>query len=698
MGSSPVPVLRALLLACICVPLVLFAYATWATYKTVRADADKAILKNIDILQEHTLKVFETVDRSLAEVEEIVAPLDDAQIREQQAAVSERLSAVVGALPQIYSLTIVDIEGHPLVTSASPSIPADTDLTQREYFRGAVADRAQPFYISALTDPKLFKGPAFFALSRLTARPNASGRPRVVSAAVSPAYFHGFYAKTIVGPLDQAALVREDGSFLARIPLFDSKVKLAPTSNSMLALERQPKFDLLDSLSQVDNVDRRLGYRRVPGYPVYVQSAIETSTIQHRVVDAMVPHLYYGLPATLGLLGLCWLALISVRRAEREEGGRLRAEAALRESQRLEALGQLTGGVAHDFNNLLMVVQGNLDILRRRTTDDGALKRISMMERAVARGTGLTRQLLAFGRRQPLSPRAIALRGRLRRTADMLAPMLPGTVSLDIKVPDGVWPVVADPGEFEVALLNVAVNARDAMPDGGRMTLTARNVAAAELEDPALSGAFVAISLSDTGTGMSPEVLGRAFEPFFTTKPQDKGTGLGLSQVYGFAKQSGGTVQVASREGEGTVVTLYLPRSPTPATEAEEAPAPAGRPPGGQVLLAEDNPEVRAVVEGQLRDLGYAVTTATDAAAALEIFRRSRHFDLLVSDIVMPGEMNGIDLARAVRAADPAMRIILATGYSDRLEGGAERDWTILRKPFTRSDLEQVLARQSTAA
>ena len=363
----------------------------------------------------------------------------------------------------------------------------------------------------------------------------------------------------------------------------------------------------------------------------------------------------------------------------------------LAQAQKMEAIGQLTGGIAHDFNNLLMIVSGYAQILQGRLNEAKDKQAVQAIRAAAARGEKLTRQLLAFSRRQQLMPVVVDLRQRIDAVRDMLAPSLRGNIELTCEIEDKIWPVEADLGELELALVNIAVNARDAMPDGGAITLSARNmVLKAGSAAGALAGDFVALAIIDTGSGMPPEVLQRVFEPFYTTKPVGKGTGLGLSQVHGFAIQSGGAATVSSEVGKGTAVTIYLPRSSAePSAQAADGLSLGGEA-QGTVLLVEDSREVADVTSTMLEQLGYRVVRAENAAEALRHLQQGIHFDLLFSDIVMPGPMNGLALAQTCRDNFPDIAVLLTSGYSDAAQMVDGR-FDILRKPFELSALERAV-------
>jgi PAS domain S-box-containing protein len=361
-----------------------------------------------------------------------------------------------------------------------------------------------------------------------------------------------------------------------------------------------------------------------------------------------------------------------------------RVQRQLAESQKMDALGQLTGGVAHDFNNLLMIVSGNIQTLKKRVENDPrALRAVHAIETATQRGAALTRQLLTFSRRQSVSPLPTDIPNRIRSIADVLRSGLGSAIDLHIDTPGDVWPVTVDATEFETALLNLVINARDAMTDGGRVTVKARNVPATDGDDT------VAISVEDNGQGIPADILAKVFDPFFTTKPVGKGTGLGLSQVHGFAHQAGGRIDIDSELGRGTVVTIYLPRTETLRVETNGKSQPDDA--TNTILLVEDNPDVASASAGLLEELGYRVRITNTAEEALKEIE-SECIDLVFSDIVMPGKMDGLGLAKALRAKRPDLPVLLTTGYSEALVGG-QTEFLILRKPYAIHELSQALAK-----
>jgi PAS domain S-box-containing protein len=375
-----------------------------------------------------------------------------------------------------------------------------------------------------------------------------------------------------------------------------------------------------------------------------------------------------------------------------------RNEEALRQSQKMEAVGQLTGGIAHDFNNLLQIIIGNLEALQRSLPDDSArLQRAANNAMAGAqRAASLTQRLLAFSRRQPLNPRSVDPNALVGSMSDLLHRTLGETISVETVRGAGVWRIEVDPSGLEAAILNLAVNARDAMPDGGRLTIETANAyldkAYTRAHSEVSPGQYVVLSVSDTGIGMDQATINQAFEPFFTTKPVGQGTGLGLSQVYGFVKQSGGHLKIYSEPGEGTTIKIYLPRLDGDSSEEESA-APLSAPEGSAaetILAVEDDEDVRQQSVEALGELGYHVLEAADGPSALRILRREAHVDLLFTDVVLPGGLTGAQVAAEAQAIQPGIKVLFTTGYArnaivhnGRLDPGVQ----LITKPYSFVDL-----------
>jgi signal transduction histidine kinase/CheY-like chemotaxis protein len=382
------------------------------------------------------------------------------------------------------------------------------------------------------------------------------------------------------------------------------------------------------------------------------------------------------------------------RQLEAEMAERRNAEEALAQAQKMEALGHLTGGIAHDFNNLLAGIIGSLELLGRRITEgrlQDTARYITAAQGAAHRAAALTHRLLAFARRQTLEPKPTSVNDLVHGMAELIHRSVGPAVEIRVVCAAGLWTTLVDPNQLENALLNLCINARDAMPDGGRVTIQTANHRLdrqATRDHDLPPGEYLSLSVTDTGTGMPPEVVQRAFDPFFTTKPLGKGTGLGLSMIYGFARQSGGQVRINSEVGQGTTICLYLPRHHGEENRAETL-TDTGEEPGarqsGTVLVVDDELTIRTFVAEALGDLGYAVTEAADGAAGLKVLQSGVRVDLLVTDVGLPGGINGRQVADAGRALQPALKVLFITGYAENSvigDGDLETGMQVLTKPF----------------
>ena len=460
--------------------------------------------------------------------------------------------------------------------------------------------------------------------------------------------------------------------------------------NLILADYVLPTFDGLSALA--------IARAQCPGTPfVFVSGTlgedVAVEALKRGATDYVTKQRLDRLPRTI------MRALAEARaHAERE-----RVEEALRQAQRLEAVGQLTSGVAHDFNNLLTVISGNIEFLERAVPDERSQRRLQMMRGAADRGARLTAQLLAFSRRQRLEPTPVELNQTVASMRDLLQSSIGGAVRIEMMLQADLWSALVDATQIELVILNLAINARDAMAVGGCLTIETANVTLtqppARPEEPA-PGEYVMLAVSDTGTGIAPEVLARVFEPFFTTKAVDKGSGLGLAQVYGFVKQSGGGVRIDTRIGEGTSVRIYLPRAegaasvreaPQPVIDCAEQRRTGDRP---VVLVVDDDSAVREITTSILSENGYRIREAGSGLAALTALDSDACVDLIVLDFAMPG-MNGAEAACEIRSRWPHLPVMFVTGYADTAalmvagEVGAER---IVQKPFQRGELERKAA------
>jgi signal transduction histidine kinase/CheY-like chemotaxis protein len=686
--------LQWMMAAALALPVALFAYAAATSWKSTQETADREIERTLDVAHEHALKVFETIERSLSEINEIARGKPDAELKAQEPVLHERLKRLIGALPQIKSAWIFDGQGRAVVNSLI--LPAPTlDFSDRDYFNAHVAADIGLFIGKNLLPRPPYQGAPFFGVSRRreTADGSFSG---VIQASVFPEYFSDFYARIGRDAGSFFALGLSDGSILARYPSLPQDLRIDRSGPVGQQIAARPGSGLITILSPGDGVERRLGYQRLAGYPVYVAAGLETSAIRARWISTISQHLIFGIPATALLFLILALALRRTRRLNIEASMRLQAEETLKHGQRLEALGQLTGGVAHDFNNLLTVIRSSVDLLQRpNLTPERQARYVAAISDTVNRAAKLTAQLLAFARRQTLKPEVFDVGHCVRSVSDIVGTLTGSPVEIVIRLPEDPLYVHADAGQFETALINIAVNARDAMRGEGRLTIAVRaadTLPGAIVQNP---DGYVAVAIDDTGVGIPADQFERIFEPFFTTKEVGQGTGLGLSQVFGFAKQSGGEVVVESVVGQGSSFTLYLPRVSgdgvvTGATVRDEAVVDGE---GLSVLVVEDNRDVGQFATDALSELGYMPTLMTNASDALaELARRPHGYDVVFSDVVMPG-MTGIEMAQEIRRRHADLPVVLTSGYSHVLAQNGTFGFELLQKPYSIEQLSRILTK-----
>jgi signal transduction histidine kinase/ActR/RegA family two-component response regulator len=700
-GPAP-PVLRwlrAAIAVAALVPAVFLAALAWTSYGDAIANAQTRLDRAARIAREHASRVIETNEGITRHIVDLVGHDDDAAIRARESELHQRLRDITAGLPQIHSAWVWDRAGRPLASNLSYPVPMWLDVSDREYFQWHREGRGGWFVSGTLVSRT--RGDRFFDVTyaRIDRDSKFAG---VVSVSLRPDYFTDFYAELAEAePGLMLTLLRADGALIARHPnAIGPGQWLARDSALMPHLAAREVAGAGHSRSTSDGTESLFAFRKIDGYPLYVAAGLDRGRVLADWYREMALLGALTFPSALGLVFVSGVALRRARhelaalaalRAESES--RDRAERALRQAQKLEAMGQLTGGVAHDFNNLLMIVGNNVHLLRRLHPDLAEDARLAAIARAVGSGEKLTRQLLAFSRRQALRPEVLRLQDVLPALADLIKPAVGSRVQVATRVAPDTAAVELDPAELELAVLNLALNARDAMPGGGQLTIDARNAAAA-------TGAAqrVVLSVSDTGSGIPHELQERVFEPFFTTKPVGEGTGLGLSQVYGMCTQVGGTARIESRPGEGTTVRLSLPAS----TRSPEVPIADG---GTQherfdarVLLVEDNDEVAHVTADLLRSFGCAVERVRNGEAAVTRLDGAPHaFDIVLSDIVMPGYLDGLALADRLRSTHPNLPIVLMTGHSEQVRRADGADYEVLQKPFAPATLLSALLRATAA-
>jgi two-component system, NtrC family, sensor kinase len=685
--------LKLMLVASVALPLLLFCYAAFVNYHAAFALADERIERAADIAAEQALRVFQSITVTFDSVEQITRGRTDQTIKINAAELSERLKQFVAALPDISSIWILDKQLDAQVSSLFFPIPPAFNAPERAYLKAQLAPDAN-IHIGEVLSIAL-TGRLIFPVSKW--RSDSSGSfAGLTEISVSPQAFERFYEPLAARTSASFALIRADGALLARYPLPGAAgIKLDASTGFGQMIAQSPEGGRYTAISGVDQLERRFVYRKLAGFPLYVSSSLETRDIVGGWLRYMAGHLVFGVPATLLLVVLILLAMRRTSALYAESERRETLEASLRQSQKMEAVGQLTGGVAHDFNNLLTIILGNLQMALRQNPEGKTKTLMSNAYQAAGRAAELTKRLLAFSRSQPLDPHPIDANRLVAGMSDLLDRTLGETIAVETVRSAGLWLTEADGPQLEAAILNLAINARDAMAEGGKVTIETGNAFLDEFycqsADGVKPGQYVMISVTDTGSGMPQEVIDKAFDPFFTTKAAGAGTGLGLSQVYGFIRQSGGHVRIYSEVGEGTTVKIYLPRS-----FARDKPPIAGKaaddiPEGKResVLVVEDDSDVRAYVVETLSALNYSVREAANAEAALRILDDSGTVDLLLTDVVMPG-MNGRNLAEAAKLRRPGLKVLYMTGYSRNAivhQGRLDAGVSLMQKPFSQNVL-----------
>jgi signal transduction histidine kinase/ActR/RegA family two-component response regulator len=666
-------------------PALFFAIAAWSTYRDAISDAWTRVDRSARVGVEQASKVLETNETIARHILATLGSSTLEQARGRERELHEQLKAVVKDIPQIQSVWIVGTDGHPVATNRFYPVPRDLDLSDREGLRVYQAGERGPY----ITEPqigRITKEP-FFDLTARWDGPDGTLQG-AVWVSLHPKYFSEFYARLAEDEPDLIVnLFRADGVILARRPASRAPDARVPATSPILALVRTGRVEgRYDGPSTVDGERRIVSFHKLERFPVYVAAGVPRATILQAWQRRTALLAAFTFPTAMALVYIAWVALkrtqrelAAVRELQLEIEHRARAENALRQMQKLEALGRLTGGVAHDFNNLLMVISNNLHLLRRLDPELEESKQLAAIGRAVTSGERLTRQLLAFARRQPLHPEVLSLQDRLPMLLALVAPTLGPRIEAQCMVEPDTPAAEVDTAELELAIINLAVNAKDAMPEGGSFRLSARRARPQEAD---MAGEFVVIGVADTGTGIDADILERVFEPFFTTKPHGHGTGLGLSQVYGLCTQAGGTARIESTPGRGTEVKLFLPAVAATHASAPAAPKTSEEPLDCAVLLVEDNEDLAGVTSALLERVGCRVQWANSGDAARELLERgTQNFDIVVSDMAMPGQLDGLGLAELMRARHPELPVVLITGYASQLHEAAARRFTVLSKP-----------------
>lgn len=691
--------LMAALVASIITPLLFLITYGYFGYQARVSDSSEVIDRLARVAEEQALKLLEVNQEMSLRVMSVLGGDGDGQIRARQQPLHRFLQETVQRLPSIASIAIFGRKGELLVSSNTYPVGI-LSIGDHPEFRSA---QTRDAVATAISLPERIPEMGLDVFNTSTPRYDANGRfLGVIYISLRRDAFLSFYEQ--LTSHDRAltlGLFRKDAAILARSPA--PKARRAPTTNQPLldAIRVGNRDGRIRINSTLDGEEKLLAYRKVGAYPLYVTAGIPVSVVTYRWIihDGLI-----AIATLLPCLGIWMLVLFSLRRLKEERiawerwraefGMRLSAESTGRRMKRMSALGNLVANVAHDFNNLLMVVKANMELARRKGFN-GLEKEVMAVERASAGAEVLARRLLSVARKQPLRQEEVRLEQWLEEDAALIRTSLGDRIRLSVSSFEKIWPIHVDASELQSALINLAVNAKDAMPDGGEFVIRGENIEVLQASGSLKSGEYVVISCSDTGVGMPASVAQRAFEPLFTTKSASAGTGLGLAQVFATCEQAGGTAKIESVVGAGTTILLYFPRRVEQAEieTRSDAPAPVlTEVPGkGSILLVEDNDEVAAGLAAVLEVFGWKAQHELTGDAALRLLDDGKTFDLILSDIQMPGVNNGIDVAEKVRRRWPKQAIALMTGYADEFERAKKSGVTILSKPFNVDDLQALL-------
>ena len=574
MGFGALRTLRLLLIGSIVVPIVLGVSGAYLSYRSSYRGATAALAEAVAVAEENTTKVLDTHVLVAARIDDLLAGRSDSEIVAQEQELHDRIAGQIKDLPQVVAAWVIDGNGHEAVSARVYPVDRELDHSGREDFR-ALRDSGAQTFVWALRARSLDRGDLqpYFTVSRR--REASDGRFRgIIVVAVSGGYF-GSFCNSLLGGSAQysASVLREDGTSLARYP--QTAAVPPPRQDDLLAkaIADRTKGGIIAGGSPFDETGSVIAYKRLANYPIYVAIGQTRASILREWLEGVAGYAAFGIPAAIGFM---LLSLLALRRTRREQLALAQARDAIAEraaiagqlhqAQKLEAVGLLTAGIAHDFNNLLTIVSGNIALLKADLKEPDARRQkfIGAAISACERATELTQRLLGFARREPIDPRPVDVNDVIASVSDLPWRSLGDQILAEFRLAGELWPAFVDPNQLENALLNLALNSRDAMTGQGTLTIETANLhldeAKAASHPGAAIGDYVAIMVMDTGCGMSQEVREKAFDPLFTTKEAGKGTGLGLSQVYGFVTRFGGYCAIDSEPGHGTTVTLYLPR------------------------------------------------------------------------------------------------------------------------------------------
>ncbi|SAL79227.1 hybrid sensor histidine kinase/response regulator [Caballeronia telluris] len=700
-------VLRLVLVIAVVVPLLSLLGYGYLDYTHRTSNVSEAIDRLARVEQEHAAEVLHLNREMALRVLDMLNDSDDTTLRAHEPSIHAKLSGIAGDFPQVATISVFGADGKLLANSSYFPAPM-ISIAGKHDFSTARAN-SRPVQLSLPLLGKIAEADAFATnIGRFGTGGTFLG---MVSIALRREYFSKFYQELTGGdPALILGLVRQDGAILVRYP--DITASGAPAVSPTLqpsiarALQDNPASGHATTTAAVDGAGRMYSFRRVGDVPLYAVSGYATGVIFEQWWR------HYALVSTLTLLPCVavWMLVvfslhhltaeqIAWEQWQKEIRARSNAEESARQSQRMSALGNLVSNVAHDFNNLLMVVSANIEIARRKGYNN-LEHEVLTMKRAMINAESLTRRLLSVARKQPLKQHEVDFSSWLPAVTAIVQTSVGSQVRLELHIEPEVWKVYVDPTELELAIINIAVNARDATPTGGRFTIRCCNGNLPANGADVSGDEFVILSFTDDGEGMDQDTVRRAFEPLFTTKVRGAGTGLGLAQVLATFEQMGGTARIESVAGLGTTVRLYLPRYKGPADQKLHGETSAKRPEtpvsGSTVLLVEDNAEVAAGIAAVLEVFGCHVHHEMSADAALHVLDSGKKFDVILTEVHMPGRLNGIDLVERVRRSWPAQKVALMTGYADELERAERLDVPILAKPFDMEELSALISGRPT--
>ncbi|SAK60262.1 sensor histidine kinase/response regulator [Caballeronia glebae] len=689
--------LFAALVASIVIPFAFFCLYGYYTYGRAFTETGESLERLVRIVDEKANTVFGINRELISRIDEMLGSGDEDFIARSQSELHDKLARLAATHAQIAALSVLDSHGRLLLSSRFFPAP-NVSVGDRADFI-ATRDSHATFHVSM---PERGRVKNTDMVNTLSARYAKDGRfLGEISIAVRRDYLIDFYRELAASePALTLALHRDDGAVLARFP--QALAPNAPDRHSVLAnaFAQGKPTGLMRYVSPLDNDEKLSAWRRVGDYPVYAAAGFSIHDVRRAWWRRDVSIASIALIPCVAL----WVLIgFSLQRLKAEEAAwhnwrgelalRRSAVAATRRLQRMGALGNLVASVAHDFNNLLMVVTSNMEMARRKGFN-GLEREVSAVERASANAQSLARRLLSVARRQPLQMQVIRLDRWMMDSEPLVRASVGDKVTLGTRVSDATWTVRVDATELTSALINIAVNAKDAMPHGGDFRIECSNVRLDAAHEGLGAGEYVVISCKDSGIGMRSDVARQAFEPLFTTKGAGAGTGLGLAQVLAMAEQAGGTARVNSAWGFGTTIDIYLPHWTGEAEEPVEAPPVetiAREASSSTVLLVEDNAEVAAGLCAVLDVLGWHARHASSGDAAKQMLEAGNEFDLVLSDIQMPGGYDGIKLAEWIKSTRPTQPVTLMTGYADQLDEARRTGFTILAKPFNIDELQRLL-------